>query len=201
MTLLLIEVLYQVGVVVYCMIRRRSDGFVWNTALNGGDGGFEAWNAGNWAQYAIPMTEQASSGYYTAAYPANIGATLTSEAFFARTGGTPAAADAPAFLLTASQGGNVAGVAGSATAAVNLGAATGSQTIGAIIGTPTATVLPTDLTTSTDDRYIGRILIMTSGVAVDQVQYVISYDGTTKEITLAAPLISTPAAADTFIIV
>lgn len=201
MTFLLIEVLYQVGVTVYCMIRRRSDGSVWNTALNDGNGGFETWNAGNWTQYAITMTEQASSGLYAGEYPANIGVELTSTVFYAQAGGIPAALDAPGFLLSLSQGENIAGIAGSGQSAANLGASTGSQTTGALIGTPTATVLPTDLSAGTDDRYLGRILIMTSGDAVDQVQYVISYDGTTKEITLSAPLISVPAATDTFIII
>lgn len=196
-----ITVLYTVGATIYCMVRRLSDGFVWNTALNGGDGGFEAWNAGNWAEYAIPLTEQSTSGYYVADYPENIGAELTNETFYAQAGGSPAALDAPPFILSLTQGANIAAVAGSAVAANNLGASTGSQQTGELIGVPTDTVLPTDLGSTTDDQYLGRVLIMTSGDADKQVQYITAYDGATKEITLAAPLVTAPAAADTFVII
>ena len=201
MSSLIREVIYQIGATIYAMIRRRSDGFVWNTALNAGAGGFEAWNSGNWAQYAIPLTEQSPSGYYSGTYPAGIGAELTSEAFYAQAGGLPDAVDAPPFNLLSSQGQNVAAIAGSAQAAENLGASAGSQQIGALIGTPTASDLPTDLVSTTDDQYLGRILIMTSGTAVNQVQYIVAFSGTSKVITLAAPLVSIPAATDTFVIV
>ena len=183
------------------MIRRRSDGFVWNTALNAGAGDFEAWNAGNWSQYAIPLVEQATSGYYVGAYPVGIGTEFTSEVFYAQAGGSPSASDAPPFNLVPSQGQDVAAIAGSAQSAVNLGASTGSQQVGALIGLPTVSTLPTDLLSTTDDQYIGRILIMTSGAADKQAQYIMSYDGTTKVILLSAPLITAPASSDTFVIV
>ena len=201
MTILTVEIIYQAGMTLYFMVRRRSDGYVWNTQLNAGDGAFEVWDSGNWAEYAIPLVEQVPSGYYVGAYPIGIGAELTSETFYVQAGGLPVALDAPPFNLVPSQGQNIEAVAGSAQAADNLGAAAGSQQTGSTTGTPTSTNLPTDLTSTTDDQYLGRILIMTSGAANKQAQYIIAYNGTTKILTLAAPLITVPAASDTFVVV
>lgn len=196
-----LETIYTVGATLYAMVRRRSDGFTWNTALNGGDGGFEAWNAGNWAQYAIALTEQATSGYYTADYPL-VGDEFTGEVVYAQAGGTPAPGDAPPFSLTSSNGANVAAVAGNAESAANLGASLSAMQVGAVIaGALTASSFPTDLESTTNSAYQGRVVVFTSGVLIQQVGNIISYDGATRTIGVGGPFTAAPAASDTFIIV
>lgn len=199
---LLIEVIYTVAATLYCMIRRKSDGFVWNTALNGGDGGFEAWNAGNWAQYAIALTEQNGSGYYSAEYPEAIGAELTSVVFYA-TGGSPSSADAPPFILGAAQGQNVAAVAGVGQNAANMGAALSAQAIGAAVGTvPSALEVTTTLEETQDDTFLGRVIMWTSGAMAKQAARISAYNGSTKVISvLAWPSDLTPADGDEFVII
>lgn len=198
-----IEVVYLSGVTLYAIVRRRSDGLVWNQALNGGDGDFEVWNAGNWAQYAVPLAEQPSSGYYAGAYPANIGNFFTSETVYVQAGGTPAASDAPPFILTLSQGSGVAAVAGSGQAAANMGAALSTQQTGAAVGTaPSPTEVTTDLVSTVDDAYLGRVLVWTSGALYQQAAPISAYDGTTKVVSvLAWPSNLTPADGDTFVII
>lgn len=198
-----IEVIYQSGVNLYAVIRRRSDGFVWNTALNGGDGGFEAWNSGNWAQYAIPLAEQSPSGYYSAAYPSTIGAQFTSEIVYIRVGGSPAASDAPPFILTLSQGQGVSAVNGVAQDAVNMDAALSTQKIGAAVGSvPGPLSVTTNLTDTTDDVYLGRVIIWTSGAMIRQAAKISGYDGTTKVLTVLAWATNlTPSDGDAFVII
>lgn len=95
---------------------------------------------------------------------------------------------------------NVAQIGGSATSATNLAASTLGIIRGEFVGTPTATVLDTDLTYTTDDHVFNRVLVITSGNAAGVAAVIASYNGTTKEITVDA-LPVTPAATDTFVIV
>ena len=65
-----IQTSYQAGRALYCQIRNRTSGFVYNGSA------FETYssNSGNIASYAVNMTEQGTaSAYYTATFPANIG--------------------------------------------------------------------------------------------------------------------------------
>jgi len=202
MNLFPIETIYTSGSTLYAVVRGLVAGVpkVWNPTLNTGLGAWDTYNASNWSQYAIAMVEDMGSGYYSGAYPTLISGVLTTDVVYLQGGGSPTLGDSP-LISCHSQGPNVAAIAGSVTAALNLGASTGSQQLGALTGIPTAGILPTNLSSSTDDQYLGRILIMTSGAAVGQVQYITAYDGTTKTITLAALLVTTPAATDTFVIV
>src|SRR3990172_10617264 len=160
-----IETTYQPGFTLYAVIRGTVGGVrkVWNETAQA----WEVYSAGNWSQYAVPLTEDAGSGYYAADYPAAISGVHTTEALYA-TATSPAIGDAPASGVGQSQGSNVSAVGGEPVAAANLAAALGSQTTGALIGTPTALLLQTDLADTLDDVYVGRMLIMTSGLAVRQ---------------------------------
>lgn len=197
-----IEVIYQSGAELYAMIRRRSDGYAWNTALNSGDGGFEAWNAGNWAQYAIALTEQASSGYYVGAYPIAIGAAFTSEVFYVRAGGSPASSDAPPFNLLLSQGQGIAAVRGDGQAAVNMANALSAQAVGAAVGSPpSAASVTTTLEETVDDTFLGRTILWVTGAMAKQGARISGYNGTTKVMSvLAWPSTLTPSDGDTFVI-
>jgi hypothetical protein len=146
------------------------------------------------------LTEDASTGYYAATYPVNIAGVLTSESFYQQAGGTPTLGDVPAAGLLRTQGQNVAAVAGDADAQNNLQRALHSEARGALTGTPTTTVLTTDLVDTVVDAFMGRVLIFTTGANLRIATPILSYDGA-GTITLGAPLPVTPSAADLFIII
>lgn len=197
--LLPLEVVYTTGAHLYAVIHGVVSGTrkVWNTTLNTGAGGWEAYNSANWAQYAIALTEQASSGYYAATYPAGCAGVITSEAFY--NNASPTLGDAPCTGLAHTQGESCSGIAGDPTAAANAQQAFISEMAFAASGTPTAQVIPTGLSTAQALAAVGRALIMTSGVAVNCAGRVISASAST--LTLAAPLGATPAASDSGVIV
>jgi len=102
--------------------------------------------------------------------------------------------------VTAETTADVTKINGSATAAVNLGAsALGIQT-GAFEGTPSTTVMQTDLAEATDDHFIGRVLVITSGAGAQEATDITDYVGATGTLTVTA-VTTAPAAADTFVIV
>jgi hypothetical protein len=82
----IIDVGSQSGLTLYFLIR-NSSGQVWNGAA------FEAYNSANWANYDIAATEQTSSGYYTATFPAAIPAGKYSILAHQQSGGSPALGD------------------------------------------------------------------------------------------------------------
>ena len=95
---------------------------------------------------------------------------------------------------------NATQIAGNASAATQL-ALSGVQIIsGAFVGVPTTTVLDTDLGDTQTNTFQYRSLVVTSGVALNESRAILSYNGTTKELTTVAFAIA-PAAADTFIII
>lgn len=198
----LIEAIFTSGSVLYIVIFGLVNGLkkVWNPTLNAGAGGWETYNSSNWSQYAVAMVEDTGSGHFSVAYPAGISGVLTTEVAYIRGGGSPTLGDSP-INSNRSQGNNVAAVGGSVQAALNMGASTGSMQTGALFGAQTSSLLATDLASSTDDQFIGRIVVLTSGAANKQVQYITAYNGTTKALTLAAPLTTAPSAADTFVII
>lgn len=67
-------------------------------------------------------------------------------------------------------------------------------------GSASTTVFVTDLTEATDDHYIGRTVIFTSGALTGQASDITDYNGTTKAITVTA-LTEAPANGVTFEIV
>lgn len=203
MTQLPVLTIYQSGFTLYFMVRGQVGGLnkIWNPTLSAGAGGWESYNSAHWAQYAIVMAEDTGSGVYLGVYPPNISATITSETIYVQGGGSPVIGDAPASGVGSSQGSNIAGLVGDAQPALNMARAQGLLQLGVLTGVPTSTVLPTNLTSSITDAYIGRIVAMASGNAYQAVAYVSAYDGTAKVLTLSSPLPAVPSAGDTFVII
>ncbi len=192
-----IETSYSSGSTLYAVIH-HTDGRVWNDITEA----WETFNDSKWSQYAIPLTEQGTSGYYRADYPAGAAGVLTTEVVYNQAGGSPGTVDAPATGVGQSQGVDVAAIKTSVEAAGNLKTTLDSETIGATtdLGTSTASVLYTDLDDAIDVHQ-GRLLIMSSGDILRAVANIASYNPTTHVLTLAGPLPGIPALADTFIIV
>lgn len=95
---------------------------------------------------------------------------------------------------------NVAQISGSATAADNLEASALGIVKGACEGTPSTTVIQTDLVEATDDHYNGRVVVFTSGDAAGEATDITDYTGATGTLTVTA-LTTAPSATDTFVIV
>jgi len=70
---------------------------------------------------------------------------------------------------------------------------------GACEGTPTTTVIQTNLAEITDDHYIGRIIVFTSGNALGEASNITDYAGATGTVTVAL-MTTAPANTDTFTI-
>jgi hypothetical protein len=68
-------------------------------------------------------------------------------------------------------------------------------------GGNTASAFKTNLSSSVDDYCARAYLKMTSGACIDQVSKISAYNGTTKVVTLANALTTTPSNTDTFEIV
>lgn len=96
---------------------------------------------------------------------------------------------------------DVTGIGGSATAATNLSAsALGIETGAATGATLTTTTMSTNLPETTDDHYIGRIIVWTSGVLANQATDITDYTGATKLLTFTATT-EAPSNTDTFVII
>lgn len=90
-------------------------------------------------------------------------------------------------------------ISGSTTAADNLQRGAEALVLGAAVGTPTTTVIDTDLTETTTDHYKTRIVTFTTGNIAGQASDITAYNGTTKELTVTA-LTDAPSAGDVFVI-
>ena len=106
----------------------------------------------------------------------------------------------PAALIGGRMDSDVEAINNSTTAAVQLALSAAQIESGAAEGTPSTTVIQTDLAESQDDVYIGRVVIFTSGTARGEATDITDYVGSTGTITVTA-LASAPAAADTFILI
>lgn len=71
---------------------------------------------------------------------------------------------------------------------------------GELVGTPTTTVLGTNLAQATSSFYADQTIVLTSGTQAGQARIILSYNGTTKEITVDEPFTSAPIATDEFAI-
>ena len=190
---------FTAGATLYAVIH-HTDGTVWNDSLEV----FEAYDDAKWAQYAIPLTEQGSSGYYRGTFPAGAkGDFLTTEVVYQQAGGSPTLGDAPATGVGQSQGFDVAAIAASVVAASNLNKSLLSMIQGAVTsgGTSTASKIFTDLADTDNYVYKGRIVVWTSGVLIRQVGNIIAFNGTEHSVTVGGPFTQAPGVADTFIIV
>jgi hypothetical protein len=96
---------------------------------------------------------------------------------------------------------NVTQINSSASAAAQLALSANAIESGAAEGSPTTTVIQTDLAETQDDIYIGRTIIFTSGAARGEASAISDYVGSTGTITVSPALANAPSAADTFLIV
>jgi hypothetical protein len=88
---------------------------------------------------------------------------------------------------------------GNSTSATQLALSAATIESGAAEGTPSTTVIQTDLAETQDDIYIGRVVIFTSGAARGEATSITDYTGSTGTLTVTA-LANAPAAGDTFVI-
>lgn len=191
-----IEAIYLVGANLYVVIH-APDGTVWNNNTLA----FEAYNASDWADYAVALTEQAGSGYYRGAYPAVIAGVLTTEVLYERVGGSPAISDAPPKGMMQSQGADVGAIAGDQPAAANLGVAAASEVRGkAVTGTLSTSQATTDLTQPLNDAYAGRTVLWTSGALKGVAAGITAYAASNGLLSFTT-LPTAPANGDKFIIV
>lgn len=193
-----LQCVFQSGATVYAVLRNRLNGQVWNTSTPA----FETYNEAHWAQYAIALTEQTSSGYYTANAPSGVSGYLVSAAFYQQAGGSPATSDSPPFQLANANGENVAAISGDpVNAPSNLQAVLASQTQASVAaGAITASSFPTSLVDSNAGAYQGRVIYFTSGVCLGMAALIANYTPTGGIITLSGSLAAAPSASDTFII-
>lgn len=95
---------------------------------------------------------------------------------------------------------DIGSISGSATAANNLEASALGIVVGAAAtGTLSTTQMTTNLTESTDDHYVGRVVLWTSGVLSGQAAAISDYAGSTKLISFSART-DAPSNGDSFVI-
>jgi hypothetical protein len=105
----------------------------------------------------------------------------------------------PSVLIGGRMDSDVEAINNSTTAAIQLALSAAEIESGACEGTPSTTVVQTDLAETQDDIYIGRTVIFTSGNARGEATDITDYAGATGTLTVTA-LANAPAAADTFIL-
>lgn len=198
MTNPIIETIQATADNIYAVCKNRLTGQTWNTVTPG----WENFNAANWADYAIALTQDGSTGYFWTARPAGQVGSLVTDVFYVRAGADPATTDAPPYNLVHNLGENLAAIYGDAVnAPANLQAGTGlSQIAGAVAaGTITNTSFPTNLGDLTNNLIANRTLYFTSGALKGSAVAVLGYVGSTGVITVS-PLVGAPSANDTFLI-
>lgn len=84
----IIKTFFASSATLYGHIRKASDGTIWNGSS------FESYSSSNWANYDVAMTEDSSSGYYKATFPATIAAGFYDIAVYEQAGGSPTTGDA-----------------------------------------------------------------------------------------------------------
>lgn len=193
----LIETFVVTGQFPYVVIHSPT-GQLWNTTLNAGAGGWESYASGHWAQYAVPLVEQAGSGYYSAAYPAAISNVLTTEVLYFNA--TPTIGDAPGGG-SQSQGSNIAAVAGDASVPAKFQASLSSMVLGAVVaGTLTPAAFSTSVVNPSLNAYRGRSVLFTTGSLAGEGGTIVGYDPVTQIITVSAAFTAAPALNDVLVI-
>ena len=91
-------------------------------------------------------------------------------------------------------------ISGETAPADNLAESAKGIITGAASGTPTTTVINTDIAGYLDDELIGRVVVFVSGTAAGQASDITDYAETNGVLTVTA-LATAPAASDTFVIV
>lgn len=197
MTRLPLETFTVTGQFPYVVIH-HPEGWVWNTTLLDGAGDWEPFNGGHWAQYAIPLTEQTGSGYYSAPYPAAIGDVLTTDVVYY--GETPTLGDNPGGG-TNSQGTNIAAIAADAAVPQSLQRSLATMVRGAVIaGTLTTTAFTTDVVNAEVNAFQGRSVLFATGALAGQGGVISAFDPDTGLLTVTGAFTAAPAVDDVFVI-
>jgi hypothetical protein len=105
----------------------------------------------------------------------------------------------PAALVSGKMDSDVTAINSNTTAAAQLALSAEQIESGQCEGTPSTTIIQTDLAETQDDIYIGRVVIFTSGSARGEATDITDYTGSTGTLTVTA-LANAPAATDTFIL-
>ncbi len=105
----------------------------------------------------------------------------------------------PAALVSGKMDSDATSISGDSTAADRLEALMDGVLTAACEGTPSTTVIQTDLAETTDDQYIGRLVTFLTGNAAGEQTDITDYTGSTGTITVTA-LANAPAAADLLVI-
>jgi hypothetical protein len=193
--------LYLPGRNLFVVIQNVATSQFWNKDTPG----WENYNQGNWAHYAVPFVEYVSSGIYSVAYPSGIAAGVLSNDFvYQQNGATPTLPGLPGgdtFLtLMQSQGSNIQTIAGNGAAPIGMAAA-GTVIVpnGAVgSGSISTTSFPTNLPSAPAQAYVGRIIAFTSGINIGQETNITAYNPTGGVITVTA-LTNAPTTGDTFV--
>lgn len=192
-----IETTFSTGATLYAIIH-NPNGQVWRYDTNV----WENYNPAHWAQYAVPLTEQGSSGYYKATYPAAISNVLTTEVIYGQGGGSPVVGDAPPQGIAQTQGANLAAVGGDASAAPKYQAVIAAIVRGTVIsGTLTTKTFTTDVVNSELNAYQGRSVVFATGVLSGQGGTITTFNPSTQALAVAAAFTAAPAPGDVFVIV
>ena len=215
----LIEAFSDPSLNLYAMLRSIT-GTVWHT----GSSTWVAWNAPDWANYAIALTEDTSSGFYHAAVPAIGSAQRVTILIYNRLGGAPAAGDQAFGNSTALWDGStwesgwstttrqittmglvtvdVGKINGVAAAASKLSTSASTIITGkAVAGTLTVSQMTTDLAYTVADLLVGRVIYFTSGTLTGRVAAIAGYVVAGGKLTFYNPLPSAPTAGDDFVVI
>ena len=215
----LIEAFSDTGLNIYAMLR-AIDKKVWHT----GSSSWVVWNAADWADYATPLTEDTSSGFYTAAMPAIGAAQRITILIYNRLGGSPAAGDQAFGNSTALWDGttwesgwsttartltgmgsltvDVGKINGVAASAVKLSVSANTIITGvAQAGTLSVSQMTTDLSFTIANLLYGRVIYFTSGALLGRAAAISAYAVTGGKLTFFSPLPAAPTAGDTFMII
>ena len=161
------------GLTLYGVIRSFS-----NTVWNGSS--LEAYNASNWGNYDVALTEQGSSQVYVGTFSGSISAGAYHVTIHRQAGGSPAETDpvigsggvdwAGSAVISpfdaSSDTVDVGKVSGDSTAADNLEAMLEGLVTGSVDNsnfTPTTTAFETDLAEASDDHFNNQAVLWRSG--------------------------------------
>lgn len=107
--------------------------------------------------------------------------------------------DSLTFTVANQVDGNTLALNGNATSAQQLALSAATIENGAAEGTPSTTIIQTDLAETQNDIYIGRVIIWTSGAAQGEATNITDYVGGSGTLTVTA-LANAPSAGDTFVL-
>jgi hypothetical protein len=164
---------------------------------------WETYDEGNLDDYVFSLTEKGTSGIYVADYPIPNLDILSTEIIYEQHGVQPnLSVDTPAIGLGQSQGSNIAAVSNDTESSENLSLSAKTMEQGEVQASPAPTdqAIATDLTSSVDNAYAGRVIIFTSGDSFRVSAIVKSYNAGTKLLTFTK-IQQAPDDLDTFIIV